>query len=858
MTRAYLPDADPAFLLKPFFEEALFRETLENGLVTVVKPDSAVALVSVQVWVKTGSIHEGECLGSGLSHFVEHMVFKGTRKRLGPQIAAEVQAHGGSMNAYTTFDRTVYYIDIPSEHLDVALDVLADTVFDATLPEVEVDRERDVILREIDMGVDDPDRTLTQALFSTAFREHPYRYPVIGHRQVFEGVGREELAAYYGARYLPNNAVLIVAGDVDPETAREKIGAAFGGFPRRRLAPFVVPYEPEQTARREDRLYRDVNLSRCSLAYKIPGLHHKDAPALDILAAILGNGKSSILWKELREERQLVHDIDAMTWKPPAGGLLGISFTADPDKRAEAAKAVVAVIDEALVAGFSPALAAKSVRQAIVSEINVRKTVSGQGSRLGLAEVVAGDLGFSRAYLQRLAAVDARHLAALGRRYLREEKLTVVSVDPRSSRPASANGRGRAAARMEFREKNLSNGARLLWRPNSRLPNIHLRLVALGGGLYEDPARRGLTSLLATLLTRDTRKRSAGEVSEEIETLGGAFSEFSGNNTFGLALETLPADFDIAVDLLDQAIRCPVFQEDTFRREQNALLAEIREELDDIQYFGMRRLRALFFGDHPLGIDETGTLESVPAIGREDLADHYGRLVRPGNLVLCVAGDLEAAGGLDRLEAFLEELPGEPFAHREIPFAGPPRPGTYREFLPREQAVVLQGFPDCGVTGGDFRVGEVLDAVLSGMASRLFERVREELGLAYYVGAGRVSGLREGMFHLYAGTHPGAAEQVLNEMDAELDRIRGGGVTEEELARCRVRLKARRRTAQQTNASRAILAGLNAVYGLPVNDDHEYDSSIDAVGRDELAAFSQQHLREDQKVSLTVSPEETT
>ncbi len=855
MTRSYMGEADTELLLRPLFDEEIDRTELDNGLVAVVKPDTSAALVSVQAWIKTGSIHEGEFLGSGLSHYLEHMLFKGTPKRRGPEIAAEVQRHGGNMNAYTTFDRTVYYIDIPSEHFETALDVLADAVFDSSLPPDEAERERGVILREIDMGVDDPDRTLTQMLFSTAFREHPYRYPVIGYREVFESVGPNDLRAYHESRYLPNNTVLVVAGDVDPDAARERIREHFGRRPRRKLSPVLEPFEPEQTARRDSHLYRDVQLSRCSLAFKIPGLFHNDAAGLDILAAALGRGKSSLLWKRLRDGDKLVHDIDAMTWKPGGPGLLGISFTADPDKREAACEAVLETIGDALREGFSEGPVRKAVRQALVAEVHARRTVAGQASRLGLAEVVAGDLGFSRVYLERLARVRPRDLSDLGRKYLLPERLTVVSLNPESSRPAARRRTEGRTSPPLFEERVFANGARLLFQPDSRLPNIHLRAVCLGGGSYEAPERRGATALLAALLTRDTRKRSAEEVSEAIESVGGGFSDFCGNNTFGLSVETLRSDFDLGLDLLEQAVRYPAFREEAFLREREAQLAALKEELDEILYFGMKRLRERFFGKHPLAVEEAGSPETVPALSLDDVAGQYRKLLVPANLVLAVAGDIDSGGVVDKLGAFLESLPSAPFEPARPDFAGPPEPGDFTEVLPRQQAVVLQGFPDCGASDPDHPVGELVDELFSGMSSRLFEKVREELGLAYYVGSGRISGIREGLFYLYAGTEPGRAGEVAAEMDAEVRRVREGRFAPDELERCRVRVKARRRMRMQSSDTRATLAALNTIYGLPANDWIEQEKRIDAVTPENVRAFAGRYLDPARRVSLRVGPE---
>ena len=202
------PDAD---LLESLAAESYHRYHLENGLTGLFRPDRSLALCSTQVWIKSGSIHEEGSLGAGLSHYLEHMLFKGTEKREGREISECVQAAGGYINAYTTFDRTVYYIDIPSENVDVALDVLGDSVFKSTLPPDEIEKERDVILREIDMGEDDPDRKLIRALFETAFRTHPFRYPIIGYKDLFANVSRDELVAYYERHYVPNNAVLVLS-----------------------------------------------------------------------------------------------------------------------------------------------------------------------------------------------------------------------------------------------------------------------------------------------------------------------------------------------------------------------------------------------------------------------------------------------------------------------------------------------------------------------------------------------------------------------------------------------------------------------------------------------------------------------
>ena len=403
MAKPKRPQSDRA-LLDTFWREPVERTVLANGLTLLVKQDRSAALASVQVWVRTGSIHEGGQLGAGLSHYLEHMLFKGTSRRNVREISATVQAHGGYINAYTTFDRTVYYIDLPSEHLEVAVDVLADAVLHSTLPSDEVEREKNVILREIAMTKDDPDGRLWETLFSTAFREHPYRQPVIGHKDVFEAAGRDALVAYYRERYVPNNMVVVIAGDVAPSEALAIVERHFGPAHRSRLAPVLVPSEPLQLGPRRVQRYEKVEVVRAALAWAIPGLTDPSAPVLDLLAMVLGSGDSSVLWQEVREKKMLVHSIDASSWKPGSSGLFCVTFTCDGDKRQAAEAAIMRVLSAHAAPGaFKAAQVRKAYRQSVVSEINTCKTMSGQASRLGMAEVVVGELDFSRTYFERLA-----------------------------------------------------------------------------------------------------------------------------------------------------------------------------------------------------------------------------------------------------------------------------------------------------------------------------------------------------------------------------------------------------------------------------------------------------------------------
>lgn len=844
-------------LLDSFWAEPVDRTILPNGLTLILKRDTSAALASVQVWVKTGSIHEQADLGAGLSHYLEHMLFKGTERRAGREISATVQSHGGYINAYTTFDRTVYYIDLPSEHVGVAIDLLADAVLHSTLPADEAVKEKDVILREIAMTKDDPDNRLWDTLFSTAFREHPYRQPVIGHRDVFSVVTRADLQAYYRARYVPNNLVVVVVGDVDLAAIRAAVAQHFGGAPRVKLAPVLVPDEPAQLAPRTEHRYEDVEITRAVLAWPIPGLAHEDTPVLDLLATILGHGDSSVLWREIRERAGLVHTIDASSWNPGTSGLFCISITCDAAKRELAHVAIEKALARCAARGFTAAQIKKALRQLVVAEINSRKTMSGQASRLGVAEVIVGDLDHSRTYFEHLSRVTVADLRRVLKRYFNPARLTSVSLNPVAAAPAVTATGAAVAGRPDFSETKLPNGARILLQPDRRLPNLHLCLLMQGGPLYETTGKRGATALLATMLTKDTRSRSAEAVAQFIEEAGGSFYPLSGNNSMGLAVEVLPPDVDRGLAVLAEAVLAPAFKAATFALERDAQVASLRQDDDDVVTMARKRVRAKFFGSHPLALDACGDQDGVKALAPADLAALHRRLCVGPNVVLAVAGDFDSKQLLPKLKAFLAKIPrgAVPTGRAaDLPHGLPATVGDFVEQQPREQAVVLQAFPGPRVNAADFFVSEVADEVFSGMASRLFERVREEKGLAYFIRSGRVVGLDAGMFYFMAGTQPGRESEVLAEIDAEIARMQSGGVEAAELTRSQVRLKAARRQSLQTNSSRAMQASLNALQGQPVNDWKNYDGRIDAVTIPALAAFATRYFTRAQRTQLVVRP----
>ncbi len=815
---------------------------LPNGLTLIVREDRSAPVASVQAWVDTGSIDEDRWLGAGLSHILEHMLFKGTESRDTNAIAQTVQAHGGYINAYTSFDRTVYWIDIPSDGVPVALDILADAMMHSTLPEDEYSKEQEVIRREFAMGFDDPDRMASQLLFRTAYRRHPYRHPVIGYLDVYNKLTRDDVMDYYKARYVPNNMAFIVVGDVDARAVREQVEKLFAEEPRVALEPVFLPAEPKQLGRREQHEEFATELTRMHMAWHIPGVTHRDMPALDVLATILGGGRSSILFRDIREVKGLAHGIDAFAYTPEETGLFGISATVDPDKREATAEAVLGHIRRLQEAPVDEALLEKARRQLLSQQLARLTTMRGQASDLGSDWLVTGNLRFGEEYLAAIQDVTAADLRRVAQAYLTDDNLTYVSLNP----PDSIEKQEFAAAVAEppaIESFTLSNGLRVLVREDRRLPFVDLVAVFRGGLLAEKPSNNGLTRLLAHSLIKGTRQLDAAAIAENVESVGGSIGSDSGNNSFTVQLKVLRPDFANAAHLLAAVLTEPTFPKAEVEREKALQISAIKAENDQLTAVTSQLLKETLFADHPYSMRSSGTVVAVEKLTRADLENAWRELVVAENAVVAVFGDISA----DQVQEVLEkELARLPKGTQALPNPPQPAPVTEERFAernePKAQAVLMVGFPGVALDSDDRVVLDVIDEACSDLSSRFFVKIREEMGLAYFVGSSHLAGLSPGMFLFYVGTDPAKVDQVKAALMAEIRNLAEHGLTPEELERAKEKLLGSELISNQSNARLAYMCALDELYGLGAQSYLEYPARVRAVTLDEVKAAAAKYF----------------
>src|SRR5213596_1691138 len=465
---------------------------LPNGLTIIVQEDHSAPVASVQAWCATGSIYEDQHVGAGLSHILEHMLFKGTKTRGKNEIAQKIQDVGGYINAYTSFDRTVFWIDVPKDGVATALDILADAMINSTLAPEEYQKEQEVIRREFAMGMDDPDRVAGLLLFATAYHRHPYRFPVIGEIEIYNQLTQEQVMQYYKTRYVPNNLTFLVVGDVDAQKVRQQLTELFKPYPEKSLQPVFVPAEPPQLGRREVHQVFSTELTHLSLVWHIPEVTNPDVPALDLLSTVLGDGRSSRLYRRVREEAGLAFGIGAFSYTPGDPGLFGIDATVDPKKREAAEQLVMGIVDEVKQAGVTAEELAKAKKITLSHHFDALTTMRGQASDIGSNWLLTHDLNFSRHYLDAVQKVTLEDIKRVAATYLTENNLTVISLNPKGSLAAKTEG-AKSTAAGEIQKFDLPNGLRVLVREDPRLPLVGMGAVFRGGLLAETPETNGIT-----------------------------------------------------------------------------------------------------------------------------------------------------------------------------------------------------------------------------------------------------------------------------------------------------------------------------------------------------------------------------
>ena len=848
------------------------KVVLKNGLTVIVREQHATPLVSITTHVKAGYFDEEDRV-SGISHVIEHMFFKGTATRPVGEIAKETKALGGTLNAYTYYDRTVFYTIVPASNAFAALEIQADALWHSSFDAAELKREIEVVLQENNRKLDNPSAVASEKLYATAFTQHRMKRWRIGTADGLRALTRDDVVAYYEKYYRPSNVVLTVVGAVDREKVFAEIVRLYGGQENIPVERDPSPAETAQEAMRYASLRGPIQQARVAVGFHAPGILSDEARSLEVLAAVFGTGRSSRLNQYLRDQKNVITSGSAALQAFRDLGYFEIDMeTAAP---LEAATAILAEVENVKRFGVTAEAVARA-KAAIAHDYLERfETVDGSGDELAYFEAL-GDWKRSSAYLSAIQRVTPETVLGAARKYLVNTNLSVFEYLPDSESRALSGGEYKTAVldkvgaaverRMEqelpvpaqiptqaagliadmtgtIQRQSILRGPSVYILEDHRLPIVSFGLFFPGGRLYETPRNAGITELMLRSSLRGTSKSESADIARRLENAGARIEIVNEPDFFGYVVNGLSAQMNQALEVLMEIVQQPAFAELQIASERSLQLARIKSLRDDNYAFPVSLFMQTLFGEASYAFPAIGTEAGIGKLTGTELREWFRNNQRQVLPTVFIIGDTRGTALIAPLTDALTNEDLEPRDLAAMPRLQVPRATKETvEPVSRQQTALVYGFPGVGRGANDRYRLELFADVVSGLGGRFFEAIREKQGLAYTVRTTNVFNTRGGAVFTYTAFSPEKESDVRAALNAEYEKLRANGVSEEELNKAKEFAIGEHDIALQTRDAQVLEYARAVFSGAGYQSVARYSANIESVTGEDLKKAFQQYL----------------
>lgn len=798
---------------------SIISRVLSNGLTVLTLPVHDVPTVAIQLWYHVGSKDE-KSGQKGLAHLIEHMIFKGTDVLSESDIASITEILSGYTNAFTSHDATGYIFDTPSQHWKEFFFILANCMRNARFDNQMLNSEMKAVIQELKMYKDNYASDLVENMLSTMFADHPYHYPIIGFKQDLWGVERDTLFNFYKKHYVPNNAVLTVVGDVDPEEVFKEAEQAFGVIPKDPSYQREEFYHMRDLASTHVVMHRDVQRPIGVAAVVLPGEKAKQRYALEVFGTIVGRGRASRLYRKLVDELHIATDITFFIDRLEDVSVGFVYF--EPTQESDIAmiidliKAEFASIAQHGVTSEELARAERTTRVAMVSRL---ESNYGQAKAIAQAFITTGDADYAFNYANLTTSALQHAVQKLAHDHCTASLIHTGKILPLSEADKERwvelqkisdaedarilNGRERTLPLEDDRhaltikpqdpkdfhfykpEKYvLSNGIKVFQRNNSRLPKIDI-VLSLQAKRYFDPEdKQGLYSFMCSMMVEGTKNYPGHMFAQTVEEYGISFQMEPGV----LTMTMLKDDFEKGLELLNEILQHATFDTDEIEKVREHMIADLKMYWDTPTDFADLLMREKIYGDHPYSRNTEGTFEGLANIQREDLVGFYRTYIVPTGARLGIVGDLEGYDIPHELEKYLGSWHGQGVAPLVCPSLQELSSQTIKHTINRDQVVLVFAAHSIRRSNPDFDALLLFDQIFGAahsMNSKLFS-LREESGLFYTISGSLIAGVDEEPGMVVVKTIVSldklqeAKRVILKTIDTAVDEL-----TEEELERAR-------------------------------------------------------------------------
>lgn len=810
-----------------------------------IETGGSADVAGVYLWIDVGSRDEAPGM-EGAAHFVEHLVFKGTASHGVGDVARAVEGAGGELNAWTSFDETVFHASGPASSAPGFIEVLAEMARTARMDPMELERERLVVIEEIRSRDDDPEMLAGEALYGIAFGEHPYGRPIIGFERTVKSMARADLRAFYETMYVPSNACLAVVGPVDVDrviAAATRALSSGGPRPTRRARPCI---ELRPDARRIN-LRKPFSATRVEVGWRTPGHESPRTPALDAVAMLLGGGSSAPLDARLRRELGLCLGASASLEPEADAGMFVVSMDVQPGRVSESLEALRDVIGD-VQRGVDRAELARVKAQILADRVYGREGVDGRAHQIVFHDRRFGDLDAMRRYDAAVAGLDPEIVRGEAGR-LDLDQACVVVMEPRTARSRTAARHApapdsaarqrsagdspasvRAPARPGPRDFTLDNGLRVvLWPDSSEL--VGVRVVGIGGQLVARKGSAGRVAAWSRMVTRGTESCPGTDFAGRVESLAGGIGAFVGRSSQGLRADFLSEHAREALLLTCDVLLRPAFDAAELESVRGEMLEELAQSDDEAADRVAETLWATCFAGHPWSVRASGAPGTIRGIQVGQLRADHLRWGCGRNLVVAMTGAFDPDMAERVLRHQLSRLrPGAPILPQQTaPWAPPGTRQRVRRRAGWEQTHIAAVWPGLGARHPDAPALELMSVALGSQGGRLFDEVREKRGLAYGVGCSVQDGVVPGVFAASLATDPAKADEAER---ALFDCVMGARetLTDAEIESARVQVLGAIDSDRQFAGSRASALAFQFAYDIAVSQEDRQVAALDPFG----------------------------
>ena len=821
-------------------------QKLPNGQTLVVYEIHNNPIVTIDTWIKTGSINEDDS-NNGISHFLEHLFFKGTKLHPTGEIDRILESKGAIINAATSKDFTHYYITIPSADFDTALELHSDMLLNPQIPRKELEQERKVVIEEISKDGNSPSKKVYDNLNKLMYTTHPYKRKVIGTAENVGVMRREEILEYFNKYYSPSNMVTLVVGDVDTAKTIEKVQNSFNQPYKKPIKKTFRKEHQIQTQRRNVE-YTDSQSGYMMIGFRGADINDKNTFALDVLSEILGGGKSSRLYKDIKEQKGLAFSISTSNGSFRDDGILYITANFVPHGYEKLEKAIFENITKIQKYGITEEELQRAKNKIIQDTYYARESTANIATELGYTMALTGSSNLYNNYIEGIKKVSSCDVQSAAQKYLGVNKSAISLILPESMKEqpkqeVKNHTYTKISENKGIAKYQIDNGATLLINENKNNDIIAINIIAKGGEFVEKVSGEG--TLMSKLLLKGTKKYSSQELAQILDENGIQISPECSEDYFSINVQTTTAQIDKTLDILNEIINNALFDDYELEKTRTEILSKIKQRRDVPMNVALENFKTANYEGSVYSHTNKILEKTLPTVTKADIKGYYSRIFDSKNVVISINGNVDTKKMAEAFGNILQEKRAPKFEYSNYSVTKLTSPKMINQKVKDlETSWLFIGWQASGIRDKkDFAALKVINTMLgSGLSSRLYRNLRESDGLAYQLGSSYSPKVLGGIFMTYIGTNPSTLDYSKQKMLNEVNRLKTEFVSDSELKDAKDRLKGGFIVALETNSEKASTVGLFETYGLGYDFLNEYTRLIDEVTASDIVKVANKYF----------------